>query len=403
MSEATQPNGLTNSTNANITCDCKSKCARKKGRGVCPCKSAGKTCSPSCNCSFEKCQNKNTATENRPERKSTSQPEAEELQFFTAKVRLPETETQQEVLEIITAMANRETQENLCRSEVTQIYMTEQRRTERTERTVPLGSPKSKQSSDFDASKNQPNLPDFDFFPSEIKEKKCSPSCNCSFEKCQNKNTATENRPERKSTSQPEAEELQFFTAKVRLPETETQQEVLEIITAMANRETQENLCRSEVTQIYMTEQRRTERTERTVPLGSPKSKQSSDFDASKNQPNLPDFDFFPSEIKEKKWGNISYQSLSNDINNIYDEIVHFRKNIFNIPSGRAGKMFIDELTFWLKQLNYILELNSIALKAFMVLPSLILQKPSSTSKSKEHSAAIERRLALWKQGDLNS
>ena len=37
-----------------------------------------------------------------------------------------------------------------------------------------------------------------------------------------------------------------------------------------------------------------------------------------------------------------------------------------------------------------------------MVLPSLILQKPSSTSKSKEHSAAIERRLALWKQGDLN-
>ena len=142
---------------ANIICDCKSKWARKKGRGVCPCKSAGKTCSPSCNCSFEKCQNKNTATENRPERKSTSQPEAEELQFFTAEVRLPETETQQEVLEIITAMANRETQENLCRSEVTQIYVTEQRRTERT---VPLGSPKSKQSSEFDASKNQPNLPD---------------------------------------------------------------------------------------------------------------------------------------------------------------------------------------------------------------------------------------------------
>ena len=119
MSKATQPNGLTNSTNANIICDCKSKCARKKGRGVCPCKSAGKTCSPSCNCSFEKCQNKDTATENRPERKSASQPEAQELQLFTAEVRLPATETQKKVLEIITAMANRETQENLCRSEVT--------------------------------------------------------------------------------------------------------------------------------------------------------------------------------------------------------------------------------------------------------------------------------------------
>ena len=37
-----------------------------------------------------------------------------------------------------------------------------------------------------------------------------------------------------------------------------------------------------------------------------------------------------------------------------------------------------------------------------MVLPSMILQKPSVTSKSKEHSAAIERRLALWREGDLN-
>ena len=46
--------------------------------------------------------------------------------------------------------------------------------------------------------------------------------------------------------------------------------------------------------------------------------------------------------------------------------------------------------------------MNSVALKAFMVLPTLILQKPSATSKSKEHSAAIERRLALWKQGDLD-
>ena len=37
-----------------------------------------------------------------------------------------------------------------------------------------------------------------------------------------------------------------------------------------------------------------------------------------------------------------------------------------------------------------------------MVLPSVILQKPSATSKTKEHSVAIERRLALWRQGDLS-
>ena len=108
-----------------------------------------------------------------------------------------------------------------------------------------------------------------------------------------------------------------------------------------------------------------------------------------------------PSEIKAKMWGNISLQRLCEEINNIYNEVVHLRRNIFNLLSGRAGEHFIEELTFWLKQFNSNSDLNSVALKAFMVLPSVILQKPSATFKSKEHSVAIERRLALWRQGDF--
>ena len=104
------------------------------------------------------------------------------------------------------------------------------------------------------------------------------------------------------------------------------------------------------------------------------------------------------SEIKNKTWGSISYACFCDTVNHVYDEIVHYRRIIFNVPSGRAGRSFIEELTFWIK----VSDLNSVALKAFMVLPTLILQKPSATSKSKEHSEAIERRLALWKQGDLN-
>ena len=76
--------------------------------------------------------------------------------------------------------------------------------------------------------------------------------------------------------------------------------------------------------------------------------------------------------------------------------------SLFNLPSGGAGKNIIEELTFWLKQLNSSSDLNSVALRAFMVLSSVILQKPSATSKTKEHRVAIKRILALWRQGDLN-
>ena len=76
---------------------------------------------------------------------------------------------------------------------------------------------------------------------------------------------------------------------------------------------------------------------------------------------------------RTKTWGNISPQSFCDTINGtVYDEIVHFRRNIFNVPSGGAGKAFIEELTIWIKQLKF--EFGSKALKAFMVLPALILK-----------------------------
>ena len=45
--------------------------------------------------------------------------------------------------------------------------------------------------------------------------------------------------------------------------------------------------------------------------------------------------------------------------------------------------------------------LKSIAFKAIMVMPALLLQKPSKTSKSKDHSEALLRRLKEWEKGNL--
>ena len=46
-------------------------------------------------------------------------------------------------------------------------------------------------------------------------------------------------------------------------------------------------------------------------------------------QPNLRQFDLRPLEIKAKMWGNVCHQSFCGEINKIYDEVVHFRRNIF--------------------------------------------------------------------------
>ena len=63
-------------------------------------------------------------------------------------------------------------------------------------------------------------------------------------------------------------------------------------------------------------------------------------------QTNLLSNEVFPTEIKNKTWGNISLEGFCDTINGVYDEICYFRRSIFNVPSGRAGKAFTEELTF---------------------------------------------------------
>ena len=121
--------------------------------------------------------------------------------------------------------------------------------------------------------------------------------------------------------------------------------------------------------------------------------------------PNLPEPTVLPNAASEKlEWGSVIQSKFCQSVNSAYESIVHFRSNLFNVPSGADGKLFVRELTFWIKQINSSQsQLNSVALKAFMTLPALILQKPSKNSKSKEHTSCVKRRLELWKKGDIIS
>ena len=86
---------------------------------------------------------------------------------------------------------------------------------------------------------------------------------------------------------------------------------------------------------------------------------------------------------------------------NTYDEIVFWRKNTFLVPYGKVGREFIDTLSNLIKEWNDHTQLQCIALKAFSVLLAVGLQKPSRTSKSKDHQYCLKERLEQWKEGQI--
>ena len=89
-------------------------------------------------------------------------------------------------------------------------------------------------------------------------------------------------------------------------------------------------------------------------------------------------------------------------IERAYEKIVHWRKNLFMLPTGSCGKSYINELTRLMNSWTYNSPDSFIAMKSIHVMPSLILQKPSRTSKAKQHAAAVERRIELWKKGEIH-
>ena len=76
---------------------------------------------------------------------------------------------------------------------------------------------------------------------------------------------------------------------------------------------------------------------------------------------------------------------------------------MFEVPPGTMSKKFISLMNFWIDQFNKDTPLTSIALKVFMILPNLFLQKPSKNSKTKHHIELLQNRMKLWESGNINA
>ena len=91
-------------------------------------------------------------------------------------------------------------------------------------------------------------------------------------------------------------------------------------------------------------------------------------------------------------WGELDAKTFSKSISDAYKEVVHWRINLFSVPSGNKGKAFVFELARLFKAYAEATAFESIALEAITVLSILALQKPHRKSKSKEHVTCLERR-----------
>eukprot|EP00117_Sycon_ciliatum_P033672 scpid90746/ scgid25865/ len=86
-------------------------------------------------------------------------------------------------------------------------------------------------------------------------------------------------------------------------------------------------------------------------------------------------------------------------IQNTYDELVHFRPNAFQVPTGGVGNSFVTQLTTYLSCFGRAGPYEGIAIKVAMVYQQLLLQKPCGV-RPDSAAACLKRRMELWNRGE---
>nr|WNS50068.1 DOMON domain-containing protein [Halisarca dujardinii] len=102
-------------------------------------------------------------------------------------------------------------------------------------------------------------------------------------------------------------------------------------------------------------------------------------------------------------WGSLDGRDFDVLINDAYNEVVHWKHNVFEVPRGKAGNSFVAELCRLLEQFADDTAMECISMRAAMTIPALLLQKPHRRSTSKDHISCLERRLKCWLAGDIQS
>ena len=122
--------------------------------------------------------------------------------------------------------------------------------------------------------------------------------------------------------------------------------------------------------------------------------------DAPPSYDSIPSLPHFPDMADPVfVWGSFDGPTCASNITACYEEAVHWKPNLFCLPSGRVGETFVAELSRLFNGYATASALESVALKAAHLLPILVLQKTSKKLKNKAITSHIDRRLTLWQDG----
>ena len=94
-------------------------------------------------------------------------------------------------------------------------------------------------------------------------------------------------------------------------------------------------------------------------------------------------------------WGDVPGETFTHSVTCCYDEVVHWRKSLFKIPLAKCGRAFVTEQARLFRAYATGSALECVALKAAMIMPVLLLQRPYAKSKDRDHIEHLTCRLSL--------
>ena len=107
-------------------------------------------------------------------------------------------------------------------------------------------------------------------------------------------------------------------------------------------------------------------------------------------------------EYTNIKWEERNLREVSKKIQDAYERIVFWKKNLFMLPTGAAAKKYMTKTTKLMNGWTNNLPFKDVAFTTIHVMPNILLQKPSKRSKVKDHLKALVRRIDLWINGNID-